>query len=110
MKEQATNMIKLKVIRNKVVLKIPNKTHKSVTFGWTEMTGVVDLRSPGFYKIKQEVLQEHLSKHFHFKVADGVCNQYNRFVNLIKKEQENSEEMYPWLEDAEERKYMTERF
>ena len=100
MKEQATSMIKLKFIRNKAVLKITNKTHKTVTFGQTEMIGVVDLRSLGFYKIKQEVLQEHLGKHYHFKLADDICNQYNRFVNLMKKEQENSEGIYPWLEDT----------
>ena len=62
-KEQATNMIKLKFIRNMMVLKITNKTHETMTFGQTEMIGVVDLRSLGFYKIKQEVLQEHLGKH-----------------------------------------------
>ena len=45
MKEQAMNMIKLKFFRNKAVWKITNKTHKSVNFGWTEMIGVVDLRS-----------------------------------------------------------------
>ena len=110
MKEQATSMIKLKFIRNKAVLKITNKTHVSVTFGWTEMMGIVDLRSLGFYKIKQEVLQEHLGKHYHFELADDVCNQHNRFVNLMRKEKENSEGKYPWLEDTEERKYMTERF
>ena len=33
MKEQTTNMIKLKFIRNKAVLKITNKTHETVTFG-----------------------------------------------------------------------------
>ena len=60
MKEQVTSMIKLKFIRNKAVLKITNKTHETVTFGWTDMIGVVDLRSLGFYKIKQEVLQEHV--------------------------------------------------
>ena len=57
MKEQATSMIKLKFIRNKAVLKITNNIQETVTFGWTEMIGVVDLRSLGFYKIKQEVLQ-----------------------------------------------------
>ena len=59
MKEQTTNMIKLKFIRNKAVLKIKNKTHKTITFSRTDMMGVLDLRSLGFYKIKQEVLQEH---------------------------------------------------
>ena len=44
MKEQTTNMIKLKFIWNKVVLKIKNKTHETITFGKTDMMGVVDLR------------------------------------------------------------------
>ena len=82
---------------------------KTVTFGWKEIIGVVDLRSLGLYKIKQEVLQEHLHKHYHFKVADDFCDQYNIFVNLIKREEENSEGKYPWLEDTDERKYMTGR-
>ena len=86
MKEQTTNMIKLKFIWNKAVLKITNKTHETVSFGRAEMMGIVDLRSLGFYKIKQEVLQEHLGRHYHFKLADDVCDQYNRFVNLRRKE------------------------
>ena len=80
MKEQTTSMIKLKFIRNKAVLKITNKTDQTVTFGRTEMIGSVNLRSLGFYKIKQEVLQEHLGRHYHFKLADDVCNQYNRYM------------------------------
>ena len=88
MKEQTTNMIKLKFFQNKAVLKITNKTHETVTFSRTEMTGIVDLTSLGFYKIKQEVLQEHLGRHYHFKLADDVCDHYNRFVNLMRKEEE----------------------
>ena len=73
------------------------------------MIGVVDLRLLGFYKIKHDILKEHLGKHYHFKVADDICNQYNRFVNLMKKEEESSKGKYPWLEDTDERKYMTDR-
>ena len=40
MKEQTTNMIKLTFIWNKVVLKIKNKTHETITFGRTDMMGV----------------------------------------------------------------------
>ena len=108
-KEQTTNMIKLEFIRNKAVLKVTNKTHESVTFGKTEMMGIIGLRSLGFYKIKQEVLQEHLARHYHFELADDVCDQYNRFVNLMRKEEENTEDKFPWLEDMDERKYMTDR-
>ena len=45
-------MIKLKFIWNKAVLKIKNKMHETITFGKTDMMGVVDLRSLGFYKNK----------------------------------------------------------
>ena len=109
MKEQTTNMRKLKFIQNKAVLKVTNKTCKTIVFGRLEMMGVVDLRSLGFYKIKQEVLQEHLSRHYHFKLADEVCDQYNRLVNLMRKEKENSEGKFPWLDDTDKRKYMTDR-
>ena len=73
------------------------------------MIGVVDLRPLGFCKIKQEVLQEHLGKHYHFELADNICSQYNRFMNFMGKEEEDSEGKFPWLEDTNERKYMTDR-
>ena len=88
-------------------MKVTNKTHKTVTLGRTEMIGIVDIRLLGFYKIKQDVLQEHLGRHF--KLADDVCDQYNRFVNLMRKEEESSVGKYPWLDDTDERKYMMDR-
>ena len=109
MKEQTTNMVKLKFIRNKAALKITNKTHETVTFDKTKIMGIVDLGSLGFYKIKQEVLWEHLSRHYHFELADDVCHQYNRFINRMRKEEENSKGKYPWLEDTDERKYMMDK-
>ena len=52
MKEQATNMIKLKFIRNKEVLKIINKTHEAMTFGQMEMIGVFRLKIIRFLQNK----------------------------------------------------------
>ena len=43
------------------------------------------------------------------KTADAMCEQFNRFVNLLKKEEENSEKNYLWLDKNDERKYMTDR-
>ena len=75
------------------------------------MMGVIDLRSLGFYKIKQEVLQEHLSRHYHFELADDVCDQYNRLINLMRKEKEKFRGKISdnWLDDMDERKHMTDR-
>ena len=43
MKEQTTNMIKLKFIRNKAVLKITKKTHETVTFGRTALYNAISI-------------------------------------------------------------------
>ena len=53
--------VKIKFIRNRVTLNVTNKTQETVTFDPKEITGVLDLRSLGYYKIKQGVLQQNLS-------------------------------------------------
>ena len=85
MQEQVTNMINLKFIRNRVTLKVTNNNHETVMFDLTEMIGILDLRSLDYFHIKQDVLQQNLSKHYHFESADVMCKQFNRFVNLLKK-------------------------
>ena len=106
MTEHITSMIKLKFIRNKATLKITNNTNDMVTFDRKDMIGILDIRSLGYYKVKQDVLQKHLGKDYHFELAEDVCVQFNRFVNMPKKEEENPKEKYPWLDDKDERKYM----
>ena len=96
--EQITVMLKLKFIRNRVTLNVTNNTQQTVTFDPTEMMGILDLSSLGYYKIKQGMLQQNLSKHYHFESADVVCDQFKRFVNMLKKEEEESKEQYPWLD------------
>ena len=41
MQEQVTVMMKIKFIRNRATLNIPNNTHKTVTFDPTEMIGIL---------------------------------------------------------------------
>ena len=110
-KEQKTLTMKLKFIRNRAMFKVMNSTHEMVTFDPKEMLGIVDLRSLGYYKIKQGVLQQNLSCMFHFEPANKVCDQFNRLINTLKKEEEETCNMdkYPWLDDSDERKYMTDR-
>ena len=42
-------------------------------------------------------------------MADTICNQFNRLMSLLKKEEENSKEKYPWLDKNDGWKYMTDR-
>ena len=77
MNEHVTNMIKLKCIRNRATLKITNNTDKTMTFDRSNMMGILDLRSLGYYKIKQDMLQQNLGKHYHFESAGDICDQFN---------------------------------
>ena len=71
------------------------------------MIGILDLRSLGYYKIKQGVLQQNINKYYHFEEANGVCKAFNKMVEIVKQEEKGKQkEKYPWLDDTDERKYM----
>ena len=86
-----------------------NNTSETVTFEKDNIIGILDLRSLGYYKVKQDVLQKHLGKPYNFELAEDICAHFNQFVNLLKKEKGNAKEKYPWLDDKDKRKYMTDR-
>ena len=81
-----------------------------MTFDPTQMLGIIDLRSLGYYKIKQGVLQQNLNHMYLFESAHEVCDQFNRLTNTLRKEESlEAIEKYPWLDDSHERKYMTDK-
>ena len=86
--EHVTSIMKLKFIRNKTTLKVINNTSETVTFDKTNMIGIIDMRYLGYYKLKQDVLQHNLGKHYHFELAEDICTQFNRLVNSLKKDEE----------------------
>ena len=57
-----------------------------VIFHPKDMLGILDLRSMGYYKIKQGILQQILSKYYSFRSVDNLCEQFNRFINTLLKE------------------------
>ena len=74
------------------------------------MLQIVYLRSLGYYIIKQGILKQNLSKYYIFERAETLCEYFNKFVNMLKKEREQKEleENYLWLDSNDERKYMTD--
>ena len=75
-----------------------------------QMLGILDLRSLGYYKIKQGLLQQNLSKCYHFASAERLHEECNALVNERKKEENGIEgDKYPWLNDSDKRKYMTDK-
>ena len=72
------------------------------------MLRILDLRSLGYYKIKQGILQQNLSKYYKFERTNTLYKHFIKFINTQKKkrEQEELKENYPWLNPSDERKYM----
>ena len=74
------------------------------------MIGILDLRSLGYYKIKQGVLQQNLTKYYHFEEANRVCEAFNKMVDAVKQEgKDKQKDKYPRLDDMDEKKYMTDQ-
>ena len=104
----STLLIKLKFTCNKAVLDIKNAGRATMILRPEEMIGIVDIRSLGYYKIKQGILQQNLSRHYRFEEAKKLCEY---FVDTLKKyrEQITSADKYPWLDPEDERRNMTDR-
>ena len=84
----STLLIKLKFMYNKEVLDIVNRGKDTMIFKPEEMVGIIDLRSLGYYKIKQGILQQNLSKYYRFEKAEKLWKYFNKFVNTLKKERD----------------------
>ena len=103
--------IKLKFTCNKAILDVKNKGKDTMILMLEEMIGIADMRSLGYYKIKQGILQQNLSKYYRFEKAEKLCEYFDNFVNTLKKERELTllTGKYPWLDPKDERKHMTDR-
>ena len=63
------------------MLDLTNNGLDTIIFGPEEVLGILDLRLLGYYKIKQGILQQNLSKYYKLKKADTLCEQFNKFIN-----------------------------
>ena len=56
------------------------------------------------------MLQQNLSICYHFEPADRLYEEFNTLVNDLKNDKKIlDKEKHPWLEDSDERKYMTDK-
>ena len=70
---------------NAATFDIVNNGLDTLIFKPEEMLGILDLRSLGYYKIKQGILQQDLSKYYKFEGADTLCKHFNKFINTLKR-------------------------
>ena len=88
-----------------------NKGKDTMIFKPEEMIGVIDLRLLGYYKFKQGILQQNLSRYYRFEKAEKPCEYFNKFMNTLKKgrEQRLPDDKCPWLDPDYEWRIMTDR-
>ena len=60
-------MLKLKFVSNLATLDATNSSSHMVIFDLKEMSGILDLRLVGYYKIKQGILQQNLRRYYRFE-------------------------------------------
>ena len=84
-------VLKLKFVRNRASLDVTNNTQETVIFEPKQMLGILDLRSLGYYKIKQGILQQNLNKCYYFESAERLCEEFNTLVNKLKKDEKTAE-------------------
>ena len=110
-KTDSTLVIKLKFTCNRAVLDIKNAGKDTMILNPREMIGIVDIRSLGYYKIKQGILQQNLSRYYRFEEASKLCEYFNKFIDMLKKdrEQTTSVDKYPRLDPEDERRNMMDR-
>ena len=80
-KTNGTSVNKVEIyMHNKAVLDIKNAGKDTMILNPKEMIGIVDIRSLGYYKIKQGILQQNLSRYYRFEEASKLCEYFNKFM------------------------------
>ena len=109
-KAQNTMMLKHKFVWNLATLDVTNNSLEMVIFNPKEILRTLDFRLMGYYKIKQGILQQNLSKYYRCESVDTLCEWFNKFISTLKKQKR--EEMlgkYSWLEPDNDRRNMSNR-
>ena len=75
------------------------------------MIGIVDIRSLGYYTIKQDTLQQNLSRYYRFEETKKLCEYFNKFVDTLKgdREQTTPIDKYPRLDPEDVRRNKMDR-
>ena len=69
------------------MLDMTNSSSEILILNPKDTLGILDLRSLGYYELKQGMLQQNLSRFSEFESVVKVCAQFNNLINTLKKEQ-----------------------
>ena len=67
-------MLKVTFVQNVIMLDmVNNSSSETLILNPREVLGILDVRSLGYYKIKQGVIQQKLSRYYKFELAEKAC-------------------------------------
>ena len=52
---------------------------------------------------------KNLNKYYGFKLVDNLCEELSKLTNNLKKEMQESDDSYPWLDINDERRIILDR-
>ena len=84
---QSIIMLKVKFTWNAAMLDMTNSISETLILNPKEPLWILDLRSLGYNKIWQGVLQQNLGRFYEFELAEKVCNHFNNIIITLKKEE-----------------------
>ena len=104
-------VLKVRFTHNTAMLDMINNSNSETLIpNPREALGILDLRSLGYYKIKTRSNPTKVNRCYEFESADEVCMQFNNLINTLMKEQNlDTGEKFPWLDNSNKRKYMSDR-
>ena len=79
------NGIETEICKELSIIRCHKQYKETVIFEPKQMLGILDIGSLGYYKIKQGLLQQNLSKCYHFESAERLWEEFNTLVNKLKK-------------------------
>ena len=62
------------------MLDMTNSSSETLILSPKEALGILDLRSLGYYKICQGVLQQNISRFYKFQSAEKLYDQFNNLI------------------------------
>ena len=91
------------MIRNTEFLDVTNNSLEQFILSRDEALGIVDLRSIGYYKVKQIIIHHHLQPYYVFKLLQMLCKELSKLTNTLKREEQQSTDPLSWLAEAYKR-------
>ena len=108
------NTRKVKFQNSRCVVQVINNTKEDIQITRSQLLGIVDLRSLGYYEMSAITLQQHLSSSYSFIKPKEYAEAHNKIVeswdHLYKMQQsaKTIRDPYPWLDQQDPRRHMSD--